>query len=72
MKTYAVIKRTLNRIDYEDIKWQAKAKKQHLYSVAEACGITYKKFYRLFDGKTDVSAVVEILLDKGYELREAR
>lgn len=72
MKTYAVIKRELSLNDYEDIKYQAKARRTHLKDLADSCGLTYKQFYRCFKGYGDATRVAEQLLDKGYELKEIR
>ena len=70
MKTYAVLKRVINRNDYEDIKFQAKVRGTPLKELAVRCGYTYKQFYRSFDGKSDNAELVEALLTLGYELKE--
>jgi len=72
MKTYAVLKRVLDRNDYEDIKWQAKTRRTTLKTLASKCGCTYKQFYRYFNSKGDSTMVAETLLALGYELKEVR
>lgn len=72
MKTYAILKRVLDRNDYEDIKWQAKTRRATLKNLATKCGCTYKQFYSYFRGNRDSTKVAETLLALGYELKEVR
>lgn len=71
MKTYAKLVRYLDRVDYEDIKFQAKARRTNLKDLAVKCGCTYKQFYRSFTGG-EATKIAEKLLTLGYELKEVR
>lgn len=71
MKTSSRLVRTLDKTDYEDVKWQAKTRRTTIKTLATKCGCSYKQFYRYFKG-IDATKVVDVLLQLGYELKETR
>ena len=70
MKTIAIIKRTFDPEDYEDIKFQAKGRKIKMKDLAKACGYEYGRFHAILTGHGDGTKVAERLLEKDFEINE--
>ena len=70
MKTYAVLKRIFEPLDYQDVKAQAKIRGITIKELAQDCGHTYKSFHLIMTGHGDGSLIAEQLLGMGFVLRE--
>ena len=70
MKTRAKLVRYFEPQDYQDIKAQAKARKENLKHLAFVCGYEYKTFHRILTGHSEGTQLCNALLALGYEIKE--